>query len=703
MTPVTPSASSRRSGARRRPSRRRARRPRRAPPAQRRRDERPVRHQRVDRALAERAAAPPGSRAAQVAGSRRTPGSGERSWRVVAPHARDRPAEAHLRRDARGSWRGSPAPSSRRASGRQPCSRSASTTRVLVAGQLEVDVELDAGVASARSARAPRRASPACAARRRRSRGRAAGRRVPSARSGRTSNSIMSTPASSAASKLASVLPGAMWSAPLWPMRWARLSAGIPGTSTSGGCRRPGRALRIGVAAARARAARAAVDGRRGPASRRTADSCIRGRSARTIAQHLVVADRRRRAATGRPAPQAALDLPQVPDARRPCAGRAARRRSAASGRRRAGGAGTRRSSNSRPRMSGPERRRAAGRSRVRDSVSSSSTGPSNCTTSRPAARSTSHARRGAAAPALARARTMPHEPVIRRCECSVRSPSKRRNRCLPCASTDVDRAAREPLGPAVAARSAGAACAISSGTRPCEDRADAVRRVVDRVALGHRSLRVRCRRCAPSSPASSAPSTSCPATTPRYLADADRASAVRGRADAVVRPGDAEEVAAVVAWCYEHDVRDRPARRRHGLRRRRGAARRRRRARARAPRPRALASTRCCGGWRPRPASRPRRSRGCARERPAASRPTRARPRQSQLGGNVATNAGGPHCFKHGVTRAWVTGLEAVVAPGEVVRVGGPLRKDVAGYDLRALLVGARARSASSRRSGCG
>src|SRR4051794_36365444 len=38
-------------------------------------------------------------------------------------------------------------------------------------------------------------------------------------------------------------------------------------------------------------------------------------------------------------------------------------------------------------------------------------------------------------------------------------------------------------------------------------------------------------------------------------LADASRAQGVRGRADAVVLPGSAEEVAAVVAWCYDHDV----------------------------------------------------------------------------------------------------------------------------------------------------
>ena len=61
----------------------------------------------------------------------------------------------------------------------------------------------------------------------------------------------------------------------------------------------------------------------------------------------------------------------------------------------------------------------------------------------------------------------------------------------------------------------------------------------------------------------------------------------------------------------------------------------------------------------------------------------------QSQIGGNIATNAGGPHAFKYGVTGRWVTGLEAVLPSGEVIVVGGPLRKDVAGYDLRSLLIG--------------
>jgi FAD/FMN-containing dehydrogenase len=61
----------------------------------------------------------------------------------------------------------------------------------------------------------------------------------------------------------------------------------------------------------------------------------------------------------------------------------------------------------------------------------------------------------------------------------------------------------------------------------------------------------------------------------------------------------------------------------------------------------------------------------------------------QSQIGGNIATNAGGPHAFKYGTTGAWVTGLEVVVPPGDVVTVGGVVRKDVAGYDLKSLLIG--------------
>ena len=60
-----------------------------------------------------------------------------------------------------------------------------------------------------------------------------------------------------------------------------------------------------------------------------------------------------------------------------------------------------------------------------------------------------------------------------------------------------------------------------------------------------------------------------------------------------------------------------------------------------------------------------------------------------SQIGGNIATNAGGPHAFKYGVTGQWVTGIEAVIPPGEVIRLGGAVRKDVTSYDLKHLLIG--------------
>jgi glycolate oxidase len=58
-------------------------------------------------------------------------------------------------------------------------------------------------------------------------------------------------------------------------------------------------------------------------------------------------------------------------------------------------------------------------------------------------------------------------------------------------------------------------------------------------------------------------------------------------------------------------------------------------------------------------------------------------------IGGNVAENAGGPHCVKYGLTKDYVLSLEVVLADGRVLRTGGRLRKDVAGYDLTHLIVG--------------
>ena len=59
-----------------------------------------------------------------------------------------------------------------------------------------------------------------------------------------------------------------------------------------------------------------------------------------------------------------------------------------------------------------------------------------------------------------------------------------------------------------------------------------------------------------------------------------------------------------------------------------------------------------------------------------------------SSIGGNVSTNAGGPHCLKYGITANHVMGLELVTGAGEVVRLGGKVA-DRAGYDLTGLAVG--------------
>ncbi len=57
-------------------------------------------------------------------------------------------------------------------------------------------------------------------------------------------------------------------------------------------------------------------------------------------------------------------------------------------------------------------------------------------------------------------------------------------------------------------------------------------------------------------------------------------------------------------------------------------------------------------------------------------------------IGGNVATNSGGPHTLKYGVTVNHILGLEIVLPDGEVVELGGPC-EDLPGYDLTGLFVG--------------
>ena len=58
-------------------------------------------------------------------------------------------------------------------------------------------------------------------------------------------------------------------------------------------------------------------------------------------------------------------------------------------------------------------------------------------------------------------------------------------------------------------------------------------------------------------------------------------------------------------------------------------------------------------------------------------------------LGGNIATNAGGPRCLKYGVTRDYVLGLEVVLADGTITRLGSRTHKNKTGFDLHRLFVG--------------
>jgi glycolate oxidase subunit GlcD len=176
---------------------------------------------------------------------------------------------------------------------------------------------------------------------------------------------------------------------------------------------------------------------------------------------------------------------------------------------------------------------------------------------------------------------------------------------------------------------------------------------------------------------------------TATYLQDASVASGVRGCAEAVVLPGTAEEVAAVVKYCYEQGI---PVVPRGGGTGFSGGAvpldegavvlslERLRRVRSLDP---LLWRMEVEAGLPTGDVHR------LARENGLYFPPDPGASESSFIGGNVATNAGGPHTFKYGVTGHWVTGLEAVVAPGRLVQLGGPVRKDVAGYDLRSLLIG--------------
>ena len=178
------------------------------------------------------------------------------------------------------------------------------------------------------------------------------------------------------------------------------------------------------------------------------------------------------------------------------------------------------------------------------------------------------------------------------------------------------------------------------------------------------------------------------PGTASEYLVDAAAQTwGLRGRADAVALPGNPEEVAAVLAWCYERGI---PVTTRGGGTGYAGGAmpdggvvlalERLTRIRSFDPLE-----------WRIEVEAGVRTGdlRRIVRESGLFFPPDPGAGEQSQIGGNVATNAGGPHAFKYGVTGAYVTGIEAVVPPGDLLRVGGANRKDVAAYDLKSLLIG--------------
>ena len=172
------------------------------------------------------------------------------------------------------------------------------------------------------------------------------------------------------------------------------------------------------------------------------------------------------------------------------------------------------------------------------------------------------------------------------------------------------------------------------------------------------------------------------------YTHDATIQRGLRAVPDAVVRPADAMQLTCILGWCYEHEV---PIVARGGGSGLAGGAL--------ATEGGVICSTERLTGvlelepqlWRMsvQAGLSTANVQRLARENGLLFAPDPGAPEQSQIGGNVATNAAGPHAFKYGPTGAWVTGLEVALAPGELVQIGGHARKDVAGYDLRSLLIG--------------
>lgn len=60
-----------------------------------------------------------------------------------------------------------------------------------------------------------------------------------------------------------------------------------------------------------------------------------------------------------------------------------------------------------------------------------------------------------------------------------------------------------------------------------------------------------------------------------------------------------------------------------------------------------------------------------------------------AQIGGSIATNAGGVKVLRYGLTREWVAGMDVVLADGSLLQLTGELDKNNTGYDLRQLFIG--------------
>ncbi|NNM45098.1 FAD-binding oxidoreductase [Knoellia koreensis] len=160
------------------------------------------------------------------------------------------------------------------------------------------------------------------------------------------------------------------------------------------------------------------------------------------------------------------------------------------------------------------------------------------------------------------------------------------------------------------------------------------------------------------------------------------------GRPLAVVRPATADQVATVVRWCIEHDVPLVPRGAGTGLS---GGANaiegcvvvslERMTTIVRIDPVERLAVV--------QPGVVNDHLRAAVAEQGLWYPPDPASSPWSTIGGNVATNAGGVCCVKYGVTGDYVLALEVVTGSGDVVRLGTPTAKGVAGYDLAGLLTG--------------